>query len=109
MGGTLIEIVEQGRLGTILVHNVDTLAKSIRIMKAMMWIVIENTSFIMSIAAFLSNHIDIIVEEVNFEKELKQQFTKREMMQISRLQLSSMSPNFELCVPIPPERWASCN
>lgn len=52
VGGALIYIVEQGRLDTILMRNVNWLAKSSRFMNSMMGRVVGNESFITEIAAF---------------------------------------------------------
>lgn len=51
--GTLIAIVEQDRLDSNLVHNKEKVAKSTRLMEALTRRLVENTSFITIIIAFV--------------------------------------------------------
>lgn len=67
---TLINTVEQGRLDTILASNGDMLAKFTGVKEVLMRRAIANTSTFTPIITFDKKQVDIILEEVRFEKEL---------------------------------------
>lgn len=76
MEGALIEIVEQVHLDSILVRNMDKLAKSIRFMDDVTGQAVGGTSIITPIVAFVKRHVERIAEEVRFEMSLEHQLTK---------------------------------
>lgn len=98
----MMDIVEQGRIDTHLVYNVDSSAKSTRLVDTLMKWVIENTSSISPIAAFVKEHLDIIFKEGSFENAWEQQVTIQGRMQISPT-LRAQCPKIEAPHLTPPE------
>lgn len=101
--GAMLDIIKKDGWDTILVQNVDELAKSSRFMDALTQWFLENTSFIMPISA-AGKHLDRILGEVSSKKASEQQLTEQEMMQISRSRSSPSSPIFEPLILTPQEQ-----
>lgn len=97
MRGAFTDIVEEFRLDTVLVPNLDGLAKSTRFIDALKRQLIGGTSFNTPIAVFVEN-VDRIMEELLFEKAFEQQLKKLCLTHILLPHSNLMSPIFDLCI-----------
>lgn len=76
MERVLIDIVNRGSPGTNLGCSMDKMAKSTHFVHALAQGVVGITSITTSIAAFVKNHGDRMVEEVRFQKSLEIQLSQ---------------------------------
>lgn len=107
MEGAFADMIEQGRLNTLLLRNVYRMTMFNFFMDTVIPWAATSITIITPIAAFVEKHVDGLVDSIRFQKTLEPQLTQPGMMQAVLPRSIAMSPKFEPCIPTLRKRSAS--